>query len=184
MRIVIGLLILLLAGAASAQPQQASVRVTGHVSAAYQIEAVSSLSSAGSGVRISQRGSDTILISVQPATGRPEKDHVVEVVLALRTNAEGFQLLASNDGAETVISLSPLAASGSGALVAPGAATSFHGLTGRRISGAEEVVASGGRVSAGGRFSSPDNALLVKLVGRIVGAQPAILTLKMASKPS
>lgn len=92
-------------------------------------------------------------------------------MLALRTNADRFQLRALQLKATTPVevALGHVQPSGNGSLVAPGAVAGFAALEAVVLTGTEQSVAQGSRISFRGSFASPNNALLVPIELRPVG---------------
>jgi len=135
------------------------ISVTGRVLPAYSLEPVAVAADANQIVSVERLAQGQVLIRLHPQSPSSGAKGTVRVILALRTNAESYRLRAASSGLQVEVG-QPEA---SGSFVVPGALSSFSGQPTSGSDDQEQVVATGTRISLRGRFTSPNNALLVPL---------------------
>lgn len=151
---VLSLLSALLANAQASAP----VSVSGVVLPAFHLEAGQpGVSDPTVTATASRKGADTVLIEV--TFSGSDTPVWVRVPLLLHTNAAGFILRGFFHGPPNkgYVSLDEAQAAGNGRLVIPGALAGFQSQPSRL--GENRLLATGSRISAGGSFRSPNNAL-------------------------
>lgn len=173
--------ILLLVSTVSFAQHRSSLAITGSVTAAFQMEPVVAYSPTAARVRVEQQDLSGISVAFQSTPASKALIQEIVLVVALRTNAPAYRLLAipSSPDEPIEISLVPIAQSGSGARVAPTALAGFRGVTGFAVSSEDLPIATGTRISMGGRFPSPDNAILVEIRMVSPAKSQASLTLRL-----
>ncbi len=154
-------MILLAGSSARAQENYGTVSIYGRVSAAFQMEPVQEAGAVSAEVSVYSEGQDRVRIDIQPAAqGQGGGSREVLVWVMLRTNASSYRLQAAQLGGSG-LRVSFGAPHSSGQRVHPNAARDFSSPLETVLSEQEQVAASGSRISLRGRFTSPDNALLV-----------------------
>jgi hypothetical protein len=163
-----------------AQTAAAPVAVTGSVRPASSLTVVEI---AGSGGLVAATSENEVLhLTIDPPAGAPGGAVSLRVVLALRSNTEQFALQvarsaeAGTPAASLGMTLRPrgVRAGGNGSQLLPDVLShvTLHPLV--LAPGQGGALATGGRISARGPFSSPHNALLLDLALEI--AAPAAPT--------
>ncbi|MEE8606807.1 MAG: hypothetical protein V3S55_04335 [Nitrospiraceae bacterium] len=165
----------LLAGVAAFAQSTAQVSIIGRVLSAFSLQPVSVAGDTSHEVRVQPQGRESVLVLVQRATVASAPGGKVTLLLALRTNAENYQLRAAQlSGPQPLrVVLGTPQASGSGRLVAPTAVAGFLPTSNAMLEGEEKAVAAGTRISVRGSFSSPNNALLVPVELQVPPGAPA-----------
>lgn len=161
---------------------RAMVGITGTVSPAFQIEPIATYSQEEGFVITEQQGAARVRVFIQDKRFPATETHEVTLIVALRTNAPTYRLLAtpSNPDEPIEINLVAVAPSGNGARVAPTALAGFRGAKGLLVSSADLPIATGTRISMGGRFPAPDNAILVEIRIMLAAKSQSSLTLRLA----
>ncbi len=165
----------LLAGVPAFAQSTAQVSITGRVLPAFSLQPVEVAADTGYGVRVQPQGPEGMLVVIQRATVASAPGGKVTLLLALRTNAESYQLHAAQlSGPQPLrVVLGAPQGSGSGRLVAPTAVTRFLPAGKALLEVEEKAVAAGTRISVRGSFSSPNNALLVPVELQVPPGAPA-----------
>jgi len=178
MRCAFLLAALCLVSAAPLLAQQTSVplSVMGRVNSAWAIEPVNA-SSNDSAVVFRGNDARSLLVEVSP---RGETS-AIKLMLAVRTNAHSFRVRMERWSCANPVRVSTgtPAPSGGGTLVNPAYASSFVGVSDASLE-APMFVASGPRVSLGGRFSSSENALLIPITLKLENPSSVSCTLLLA----
>ncbi len=153
----------------------AQVSITGRVLPAFSLQPVEVAAGIGHEVRVQPQGRESVLVVIQRATVASAPGGKVTLLLALRTNAESYQLHAAQlSGPQPLrVVLGAPQASGSGRLVAPTAVAGFLPAGKALLEVEEKAVAAGTRISVRGSFSSPNNALLVPVELQVPPGAPA-----------
>ncbi len=165
----------LLAGVPAFAQSTAQVSITGRVLPAFNLQPVEVAAGIGHEVRVQPQGRESVLVVIQRATVASAPGGKVTLLLALRTNAESYQLHAAQlSGPQPLrVVLGALQVSGSGRLVAPTAVAGFLPAGKALLEVEEKAVAAGTRISVRGSFSSPNNALLVPVELQVPPGAPA-----------
>ncbi len=165
----------LLAGVPAFAQSTAQVSITGRVLPAFSLQPVEVAAGIGHEVRVQPQGRESVLVVIQRATVASAPGGKVTLLLALRTNAESYQLHAAQlNGPQPLrVVLGAPQASGSGRLVAPTAVAGFLPAGKALLEVEEKAVAAGTRISVRGSFSSPNNALLVPVELQVPPGAPA-----------
>lgn len=168
------------AGAAWAQ-QPATVGVSGHVAAAYRMDLVAVRPDFLPGLRVEQSSPSSVRILIPP--GEPHGEREIRLVLSLRTNAATYRIVASSAVPEAAplaeITLLRASPSGDGSQVASSAAANLR-MTEAWLRTDQAVIAHGTRISTGGRFPAPNNALLAEFHVRFKSGQATDFLLALA----
>lgn len=145
-----------------AQAPGGSLGVTGTVSAAWMMEPVK-LSSENAAASLQQMDRQSVLVDVAAGNAQGQMSRV-QIIVAIRTNARQFRIRAERVNCSQIptVSVGAPAPAGAGSLVNPAAFSSFAGSSEVSLN-APADIATGPRISLGGRFTSPENALLVPL---------------------
>ncbi len=165
----------LLAGVPAFAQSTAQVSITGRVLPAFSLQPVEVAAGIGHEVRVQPQGRESVLVVIQRATVASAPGGKVTLLLALRTNAESYQLHAAQlNGPQPLrVVLGAPQASGSGRLVAATAVAGFLPAGKALLEVEEKVLAAGTRISVRGSFSSPNNALLVPVELQVPPGAPA-----------
>lgn len=165
----------LLAGVPAFAQSTAQVSITGRVLPAFRLQPVEVAADTGHEVRVQPQGRESVLVVIQRATVASVPGGKVTLLLALRSNAESYQLHAAQlSGPQPLrVVLGAPQAGGSGRLVAPTAVAGFLPAGKALLEVEEKAVAAGTRISVRGLFSSPNNALLVPVELQVPPGAPA-----------
>lgn len=144
---------------------QAQVSVTGRVLPAWQLEVVSASGDTHYNVSAHAVSREEVTLVVQRRTSGAAPAASLPLLLALRTNAPAFSLLGSvrESGLEVRLLTGTGRASGTGQYVAPEAVGGLQVNPEALLGTDERVLARGTRISMGGNFRSPDNALVLPI---------------------
>ncbi len=165
----------LLAGVPAFAQSTAQISITGRVLSAFRLQSVEVAADIGHEVHVQPQGRESVLVVIQRAPVASAPGGKVTLLLALRTNAESYQLHAAQlSGPQPLrVVLGAPQASGSGRLVAPTAVAGFLPAGKALLEVEEKAVAAGTRISVRGSFSSPNNALLVPVELQVPPGAPA-----------
>jgi hypothetical protein len=165
----------LLAGVPAFAQSTAQVSITGRVLPAFSLQPVSVAGDTGHEVRVQPQSRESVLVVIQRATVASAPGGKVTLLLALRTNAESYQLHGAQlSGPQPLrIAIGVPRAGGSGRLVAPTAVAGFLPAGKTLLEVEEKAVAAGTRISVRGSFSSPNNTLLVPVELQVPPGAPA-----------
>ncbi len=165
----------LLAGVPAFAQSTAQISITGRVLSAFRLQSVEVAADIGHEVHVQPQGRESVLVVIQRAPVASAPGGKVTLLLALRTNAERYQLHAAQlSGPQPLrVVLGAPQASGSERLVAPTAVAGFLPAGKALLEVEEKAVAAGTRISVRGSFSSPNNALLVPVELQVPPGAPA-----------
>ena len=174
------LVVLLLPSVTHAQ-DGALLTVTGRVSPAFQIEPVSAFSRTGAILSFEQQGAAETRVVFNAEKIPGNQAHEAVVIVALRTNASNYRVMARSFNPQDNIDLSlrPMARTGTGTMVSSSALADFRSVKEESISTEAKVVATGTRISMGGRFPSADNAILVEIRVAFSGQEQGAFALRL-----
>ncbi len=146
-----------------------SAGISGSVTAAYNVESVSRVEDPNYSFDVRPESRDRLLISIHLLIPQAPVPGVIQIVLALRTNADSYRMRAQQlQGSPNLsISFGTPQPGGDASQVSPAAVAGFSSPPGTRLGMVEQDVARGTRISCRGTFASPHNALLVPVSIRI-----------------
>ncbi len=162
-------LMLLAAGASLTNVQaveaqdQVSISIMGRVLPAWKLEAVAAQGDAGHAVVAAAESRQQVLVTIFRRGAIESPAGTVQLWLALRTNAQHYQLRATalSTSDELQLEFGQPQASGNGSQVAVASVPGFTPQTSVLIPAEAGAVATGTRISMRGTFDSPHNALMV-----------------------